>query len=50
MLTITAFPTDVKDDRVRVELKLEAAGKVCATGSGLFVAVKEGHPAYHRWS
>jgi len=49
-LTVTAKPTEVLDDRVRVELTMEAAGKVCATGSGLFVAVKEGHPAYHRWS
>jgi acyl-coenzyme A thioesterase PaaI-like protein len=49
-LTVIAKPTEVLDDRVRVELTLEAAGKVCATGSGLFVAVKEGHPAYHRWS
>jgi len=23
--------------------------KACATCEGLFVAVKEGHPAYHRW-
>ena len=22
----------------------------CARGEGLFVAVKEGHPAYHRWN
>jgi len=49
-LTVIAKPTEVLDDRVRVELTMEAAGKVCATGSGLFVAVKEGHPAYHRWS
>ena len=27
----------------------EAAGKVTATCRGVFVAVKEGHPAYHRW-
>jgi len=49
-LTVIAKPTEVLDDRVHVELTMEAAGKVCATGSGLFVAVKEGHPAYHRWS
>ena len=49
-LTVNATPTEVLDDRVRVALTLEAEGKVCATGSGLFVAVKEGHPAYHRWS
>lgn len=49
-LTVNANPTEVLEDRVRVSLTLEAEGKVCATGSGLFVAVKEGHPAYHRWS
>ena len=26
-----------------------ANGKVTATCRGTFVAVKEGHPAYHRW-
>ncbi len=36
-------------DRVSVEATLEAGGKVCATCSGVFVAVREGHPAYHRW-
>ncbi|HZN38765.1 MAG TPA: PaaI family thioesterase, partial [Planctomycetota bacterium] len=28
---------------------LEAGGRVTATCDGLFVAVKEGHPAFHRW-
>ncbi len=36
-------------DRAVVEGTLEAAGKVCATCRGTFVAVKAGHPAYHRW-
>lgn len=36
-------------DRARVSGTLEAGGKVCATCDGLFVAVKEGHPAFHRW-
>ena len=39
----------VKEDRAWVEGELIAGGKVCATCRGLFVAVKEGHPAYHRW-
>jgi len=38
-----------KADRARVEATLEAGGEVCATCEGLFVAVQEGHPAYHRW-
>jgi acyl-coenzyme A thioesterase PaaI-like protein len=37
------------DDRATIEATLEAGGKICATCRGLFVAVKEGHPAYHRW-
>jgi acyl-coenzyme A thioesterase PaaI-like protein len=37
------------DDRAIVEGTLEAGGRVCATCRGTFVAVKPGHPAYHRW-
>ena len=37
------------EDRAIVEATLEANGKVTATCRGTFVAVKEGHPAYHRW-
>lgn len=37
------------EDRARISGTLEAGGKVCATCEGLFVAVKEGHPAFHRW-
>jgi acyl-coenzyme A thioesterase PaaI-like protein len=50
VLKVTSQIKELSDDRVEIELLLEANGKVCATGSGLFVAVKEGHPAYHRWS
>jgi acyl-coenzyme A thioesterase PaaI-like protein len=32
-----------------VEGTLEAGGQVTARCRGTFVAVKEGHPAYHRW-
>lgn len=32
-----------------VEAELIANDKICATCKGLFVVVKEGHPAYHRW-
>jgi acyl-coenzyme A thioesterase PaaI-like protein len=37
------------DDRAVVEASLEVSGMVCATCRGTFVAVKPGHPAYHRW-
>jgi acyl-coenzyme A thioesterase PaaI-like protein len=40
---------DVAEDRCVIEATLEAGGKVTATCRGTFVAVKEGHPAYHRW-
>ncbi len=36
-------------DRATIEATLESSGVVTATCRGLFVAVKEGHPAYHRW-
>ncbi len=36
-------------DRATIEGTLSAGGKVCATCRGVFVAVKEGHPAFHRW-
>ena len=36
-------------DRATVEGTLTGGGKVCATCRGVFVAVKEGHPAFHRW-
>ena len=39
----------LQKDRAEVIIELKADGKTCATGRGLFIAVKEGHPAYHRW-
>ncbi len=36
-------------ERVRVSGTLEAGGRVCATCEGVFVQVREGHPAFHRW-
>ncbi len=48
-LHLRARVVDSSDDRATVEATLEAKGKVCATCRGLFVAVKPGHPAYHRW-
>lgn len=36
-------------DKAVVEATLTADGKVTATCTGTFVAVKPGHPAYHRW-
>jgi acyl-coenzyme A thioesterase PaaI-like protein len=48
-VTLRAKVVESTDDRATIEATLEAGGKVCATCRGLFVAVKQGHPAYHRW-
>ncbi len=49
-LHITSQVESLSEDRAEISMLLMAEGKLCATGKGLFVAVKEGHPAYHRWS
>ncbi|MBN1961209.1 MAG: PaaI family thioesterase [Deltaproteobacteria bacterium] len=36
-------------DRCTVEATLTSDTRVCASCRGLFIAVKPGHPAYHRW-
>ncbi len=48
-LTLRARVVESKDDRATVEAELISGGKVCDTCRGVFVAVKEGHPAFHRW-
>jgi acyl-coenzyme A thioesterase PaaI-like protein len=48
-LHLTARVVESDADRAVVEATLEANGKVTATCRGTFVAVKEGHPAWHRW-
>lgn len=48
-LRLEAIPVDVGPDRATIHCKLLADGKVTATCDGTFVAVKEGHPAWHRW-
>ena len=49
MLKLRAHVVESAGDRATVEATLEANGKITATCRGTFVAVKEGHPAYHRW-
>jgi len=46
---LKARVVESKEDRATVEAELIANENVCATCRGTFVAVKEGHPAYHRW-
>ena len=49
-LHVTGEVIELADDRAKVKMKLSADGNLCAVGEGLFVAVKEGHPAHHRWN
>ena len=46
---LRAWPTKVSGDKVWVEGELSSGGVKSATMKGLFVAVKEDHPAFHRW-
>jgi acyl-coenzyme A thioesterase PaaI-like protein len=48
-LELHAKPVSVEGDKVVVEARIDAGGKTTATCRGVFVAVKEGHPAFHRW-
>ncbi len=48
-IALSARVVESKGKRATVEGKLTAGGKVCATCRGTFVAVEEGHPAFHRW-
>ncbi len=46
---LRAKPVSIDGDKAVVDCTLEAGGKITATCRGTFVAVKEGHPAFHRW-
>jgi acyl-coenzyme A thioesterase PaaI-like protein len=46
---LSARVAESKADRAVIEATLSVDGKVCARCRGTFVAVKPGHPAYHRW-
>ncbi len=46
---ITARVVESTEERAVVEASISAGGKVTATCRGTFVAVRPGHPAYHRW-
>ena len=48
-VTLVARPVQTEGDRCTVDAELSSGGNVTATCRGIFVAVKEGHPAYHRW-
>lgn len=46
---LRARVVDIQSDRATIEATLVSGESVCATCRGTFVAVKPGHPAYHRW-
>jgi uncharacterized protein (TIGR00369 family) len=48
-VTVTARAVELGGDRASVEATIDAGGRTFATARGVFVAVKRGHPAYHRW-
>jgi len=48
-VTIRARVVESSGRKVLVDASLEANGSVTATCHGVFVAVREGHPAYHGW-
>jgi len=48
-LRLEARIVESSADRATVEATLSANGVVTATCRGVFVAVRPGHPAYHRW-
>jgi len=50
-LELRAWPVEVNEpgDRAVIEATLSAGGQVTASCRGVFVAVKPGHPGYHRW-
>lgn len=48
-VTVKARVVSSEGDKVVVDATLEAGGKVTCTCRGTFVAVREGHPAFHRW-
>jgi acyl-coenzyme A thioesterase PaaI-like protein len=46
---VSARATKIDGDKVDVEGELKVDGVVTASMTGHFVAVKESHPAFHRW-
>jgi acyl-coenzyme A thioesterase PaaI-like protein len=48
-VSLSARVVESNENRATVEGMLSGGGKVCATCRGTFVAVQEGHPAFHRW-
>jgi acyl-coenzyme A thioesterase PaaI-like protein len=48
-LSLRARVVVAKGAHATVDAEIEANGRITATCRGVFVAVKEGHPAFQRW-
>jgi acyl-coenzyme A thioesterase PaaI-like protein len=48
-VTLRARVAEATEKSATIEATLESDGVVTSTCRGVFVAVREGHPAYHRW-
>ena len=48
-LYFTGETQSLSKNKAEVEMNLYVEDVHCATGKGLFVAVEDGHPAFHRW-
>lgn len=48
-LLVRAKVVEASERKAIVEGRIEAHGAATATCRAVFVAVKEGHPAFHRW-
>ena len=48
-IDLVARVAESTDKKAVIDAELSAGGKLCATCRGTFVAVEQGHPAYHRW-
>lgn len=48
-VTLSAKIETISEDRATIFCDVTCEGKITATCTGTFVAVKEGHPAWHRW-
>jgi len=46
---ISAWATKIDGEKVSASGELKVDGVVTAKMTGLFIAVKESHPAFHRW-
>jgi acyl-coenzyme A thioesterase PaaI-like protein len=48
-IKLKAWVVESTDKKAVIAAELSSGGTVSATCQGTFVAVKPGHPAYHRW-